>query len=272
MSCCAATELCLILLAWQTDPHWRLVLAANRDERHDRASAPVDWWPGQAGLFAGRDLVAGGTWLGITRAGRFAALTNYRDLRRTAHAGASRGMLVRDFLLGRQHPLEHLAAIDAQRQQWPPFNLLVGDTDTLVCLSTEARSASPRLQVLGAGIHGISNHLLNTPWPKVRLGREAMRTVLASDSACPDEALFQVLASRSVAADPELPDTGLPLERERATSAAMIVDPVYGTRCASVLLVDHQGRWRMQERSFAPNGQLTGIRHGHSGEATAPPA
>ncbi|MDE3011451.1 MAG: NRDE family protein [Pseudomonadota bacterium] len=258
--------MCLILLAWKAHPRWRLLLAANRDERHDRASSAAGWWPDLPTAFGGRDLVAGGSWLGVTRAGRFAAITNHRDLRRPARQAESRGALVRDFLAGTATPAAWLAKVESERQRWLPFNLLVGDGDTLACLSTEAPDGA-RVQLLHSGLHGISNHLLDTPWPKVRRGTAALQAVLASDAADPFPPLLAALADRRVAADHELPDTGLPLERERQISAAMIVDPVYGTRCATVLALDHGGAWRCLERSFDPSGALSGEACAGSGSA-----
>lgn len=260
--------MCLILLAWQAHPRWRLLVAANRDERHDRASSPAQWWDDRPGLFAGRDLVAGGSWLGITRSGRFAALTNHRDLRRPQRSAESRGALVREFLDGTMAPLDYLAEVERERHRWLPFNLLVGDGTMLANLSTEAAQGQ-RMQHLAPGLHGISNSILEAPWPKVRKGLAALAAVVAAPAAAdPAPALFQALADRSVAPDDELPDTGLPLERERAISAAMIIDPVYGTRCATVLAMAHDGSWRCQERSFDAAGATTGIRSASHGMVT----
>lgn len=258
--------MCLILLAWKAHPRWRLLLAANRDERHDRASAVAGWWPDLPTAFGGRDLEAGGSWLGITRSGRFAAITNHRDLRRPPRHAESRGTLVRDFLAGTAAPATWLAAVESERERWLPFNLLVGDGHTLACLSTEA-PAGARVQLLQDGLHGVSNHLLDTPWPKVRRGTAAMQAVLASDAADPFPPLLAALADRRVAADHELPDTGLPLERERLISAAMIVDPVYGTRCATVLALGHDGAWQCIERRFDPSGAVTGEARAATGAA-----
>ena len=249
--------MCLILLAWQADPRYRLVVAANRDEVHSRPSAGADWWPDVPGLFAGRDRVGGGTWLGMTRDGRFAALTNHRDRRRPPGGQESRGALVREFLAGDLAPLEYLEKVEAQRSRWPAFNLLVGTSDTLACLATEAPDGA-RIQCVAPGMHGLSNALFDTPWPKVRRGMAALDSALLAPD--PGPALFDALADRSEAVDAELPDTGLPRDRERAVSAAMIVDPVYGTRCSTVLLVDRSGGWSFVERSFTPAGKLDGVR------------
>ena len=249
--------MCLILFAWQHHPRYRLVLAANRDERHDRATDAAQWWPDAPDLFAGRDQVAGGTWLGITRQGRIAALTNHRDLRRAPRQAESRGHLVRDFLLGEDNAPAFLERVATEQQRWLPFNLLVGDGDTLACFGSEA-AAGEQVQTVTPGLHGLSNHLLDTPWPKVRWGRAALAGALEAPDAELEAALFGLLADRSTASGQELPDTGLPIDRERAISAPMIIDPIYGTRCATVLLVEHDGRLQLRERSFDPSGRVTG--------------
>jgi uncharacterized protein with NRDE domain len=246
---------CLILLAWQADSRYRLVLAANRDELHLRPSLPAHWWADHPGLFGGRDREAGGTWFGIARAGRFAALTNFRDLRRAPRPAESRGRLVSEYLAGNAGAAAHLTTIASQSGRWLPFNLLAGDRDALACLGSE----DGQVRMVTPGIHGISNHLLDSPWPKVSRGCAGLAERLDSTrDAGLTEALFGLLADRSTAPDAELPDTGLPLARERAVSAAMIVDPVYGTRCATVLLIEHDGRWTCSERSFDAAGRATG--------------
>ncbi len=251
--------MCLILLAWQAHPVYRLVLAANRDERHARPSLPADWWPQAPDVGGGRDLAGGGTWLGITRQGRFAALTNHRNLRLDAPSGESRGGLVADFLTSQQAALPYVQQVSAQRTRWAPFNLLASSGDQLIAYGS-AGTAPP--QVLRDGVHGLSNHLPDTPWPKVVRGSAALHRAL--DQATTEDALctglFALLDDRQVAADADLPDTGLPLPRERALSAAMIVDPDYGTRCATVLLWRHDGTWMLQERSFDCAGTPTIMR------------
>jgi uncharacterized protein with NRDE domain len=259
--------MCLILFAWQAHPRYRLVLAANRDELHARPSAPAGWWEDVPGVFGGRDRVAGGTWLGITRAGRFAALTNVRDLRRPAPAGptASRGRLVRDFLAGTAAPLDYLTGLAGQVGRWLPYNLLVGAGGQLDCMG----SLDARVQPLAAGVHGLSNHLIDTPWPKVEQGRARLEGLLAErDQEALEASLFALLGERVIAPDEHLPDTGVGLARERALSANMIVDPVYGTRCASVLLWGHDGQWTCRERSFDAGGNITREQQGSS--ATCP--
>lgn len=255
--------MCLILVAWQAHARWPLVVAANRDERHDRPTDAAGWWPDATQLCAGRDGTAGGTWLGMTADGRFAALTNHRDLRRSLPASApSRGALVRDFLLGTQSAGAYLADVATRAGAYAPFNLLAGDHATLACLSSTAPPGQA-LQVLGPGVYGLSNAVLDTPWPKVVAGRTALATALAT---VPDEdpeplemALFTLLADRRTAPPDQLPDTGLAPARERALSASMIIDPDYGTRCATVVLRDSTGAWTLTERSFDPSGRLAGL-------------
>lgn len=234
--------MCLILFAWQAHARYPLVVAANRDEFYARPAARLAEWSDQPGLYAGRDLQAGGTWLGMTRDGRFAALTNYRDPQRVRTERPSRGALVSDFLRAQLRPAEYCAELAVRAGDYNGFNLLVGDRDELWCFSNFGDGAMP----VKPGIHGLSNHLLDTPWPKVQRGRARFTELLAADE--PDErALFALLGERRVAADAELPATGVSLEWERALSPLFITMPEYGTRCSTVLLRDRGGDSRLIE-------------------------
>ncbi|SOD02209.1 Uncharacterized conserved protein, contains NRDE domain [bacterium JGI 053] len=253
--------MCLILLAWETHPRWRLVVAANRDEFHARPTAPADWWGPQApDLLAGRDLQAGGTWLGVTRTGRFAAVTNIREPQ-GQHAGApSRGHLPGNFLLSRAPSLGYLAGLMPQAMAFNGFNLLAMDGVTLAYYSN--RQAAMR--TLPPGVYGVSNHLLDTPWPKVVRGKDDLRAALALDDGDALEArLFESLARRDPAPDAELPKTGVAEELERALSSAFIATPEYGTRSSTVLLMGRDGEARMTERTTALSGAdgFTEVRH-----------
>jgi uncharacterized protein with NRDE domain len=242
--------MCLILFALNAHPDYPLLVAANRDEFHGRPTAPLHRWPGAAGLCAGRDLEAGGTWLGISRSGRFAAVTNYREF--APRDGArSRGELCTDWLLGDAPPEAHMDSI--VRGDYAPFNLLISAwPGPLHWLS----GRSGRRVALHDGVHGLSNGDLDAPWPKVRRGREALAAVAAAGA---DEAdLFDLLGDHSPAADGELPDTGIGIERERLLAPAFIVTPGYGTRCSTLLLIDRRGRVRIVERRFGPDGTVTG--------------
>ena len=228
--------MCLIALAYKAHPRYPLVLAANRDEFHERPTTPAQWWDGAPHLLAGRDLRAGGTWMGITRAGRFAALTNHRDLRRPLKQGPSRGLLVRDALEG---------ALDvAGTAAYEGFNLLHGTVDALRYHNNVQPADAP----LAPGVHGLSNAFLDTPWPTVQRARAGMEQLLdAADTALID-GLFALLRDEVPAPDAQLPGTGLPRELERAVSPIFIRTNGYGTRCSTVLLVDTEGQVYFDER------------------------
>ena len=237
--------MCLILFAWKMDQNFPLVLAANRDEFYERPSAPADFWDDAPDLLAGRDLRDGGTWLGITREGRVAALTNYRDPASLKIGAPSRGMLVSDYLRGRENPGAYLGRIAPEADRFNGFNLLVGDTDELFCFSN--RGARERLQ---PGIYGLSNHLLDTTWPKVAQGKRVLKALLQAEKGVPPEALFALLADRTRSPDDRLPDTGVGLEWERILSPLFIESPAYGTRSSTVLLIDRNESVTFIERVF----------------------
>jgi uncharacterized protein with NRDE domain len=240
---------CLILLAHRAHPRYRLIVAANRDEWFRRPSAPAAFWPDAPGLLAGRDLEQGGTWLGLTRDGRFSALTNYRDPRTKRDGAPSRGALVRDFLAGDEAPLAYAERLLGHAVRYNGFNLLAGHGEDLACVSTRDGRALP----VPPGVHGLSNGLLNEPWPKVRRGREGLAAIIAR--AFDAEALFGLLRDEQLAPDADLPATGVPPEWERLLSAMHIRAQDYGTRCATVLLVGRDGEVDFRERTFDPDGR-----------------
>lgn len=237
--------MCLILFAWKVHPNFPLVFAANRDEFHERPSAPADFWDDEPDLLAGRDLRDGGTWLGITRRGRVAAITNYRDPASLKIGAPSRGMLVSDYLRGREEPEAYLGRIMPGADRFNGFNLLVGDPDELFCFSN--RGAREHLK---PGIYGLSNHLLDTSWPKVAQGKRALEALLQGEKDLTPEALFALLADRTRAPDDRLPDTGIGLEWERLLSPIFIENPAYGTRSSTVLLIDRNAGVTFIERVF----------------------
>lgn len=242
--------MCLIIFAWQAHPRYRLVLAANRDEFRDRPAARADFWPETPGLLAGRDLKGGGTWLGVTREGRLAAVTNYRDPRSYREGAPSRGHLVTEFLRGDLSPATFLDGLRHGGEGYNGFNLLAGDREELWYYSN--RGGAPA--EVAPGIHGLSNHLLDTPWPKVERGREALARLLAGGREPATEELFALLADRAQAPDQFLPDTGVGIERERLLSPLFIDAPGYGTRSSTLLLVGHDGAVTFIERSFDSPG------------------
>lgn len=237
--------MCLILFAWKVHQNFPLIFLANRDEFYERPTAPAAFWEDAPGLLAGRDLREGGTWLGVTRRGRLAALTNYRDPATLKDIAPSRGRLVSDFLRGRRAPEAYLRRLSPRAARYNGFSLLVGNPDELHYFSN--RGAQTRLL---PGIHGISNHLLDTPWPKVERGKQALRDLLQREKAPSPEALLALLADRSRPPDEALPVTGVGLEWERVLSPLFIASQAYGTRSSTVLLIDHRGHVTFIERVF----------------------
>jgi len=246
--------MCLLLIAWRSHPRYRLVLAGNRDEFHDRPAAPLNWWADDPRLLAGRDLKAGGTWLGVARSGRFAVVTNYRDLQAPVEGAPSRGVLVPRFLTGATSPKEFLDDLRGAAMRYSGFNLLVGGSRALYYFSNRGPK-NPT--ALAPGIYGLSNHLLDTPWPKLTRTRARFTEALATPELVLEE-LFAVLADRTAAPSDGLPSTGLPSDWERVVSAPFIVNERYGTRCSSVLLVERNGRTMLHERRFDPSGVQSG--------------
>jgi uncharacterized protein with NRDE domain len=245
--------MCLAVLAQDAHPRFAVVLAANRDEHHARPSRPASWW--DEGWLAGRDLEAGGTWLGVTRTGRYALVTNIREPDKRAPGAPSRGHLVTSVLAAAAPPTEAVAAIVADAAAYNGFNLIAGDT-TSACWGCNRPPAS---RALANGVHGISNAVLDATWPKVARTKAALAAWCAHGSE-DLEALFAVLAERTRAPDAELPSTGVPLEWEQLLSSPFIAGEAYGygTRCSTVIAIGRDGRTRFIERTFDPTGRQTG--------------
>jgi uncharacterized protein with NRDE domain len=247
--------MCLLVFAWNLHSRYRLVVAANRDEFHDRPAAPLAWWQDVPGVLAGRDLRGGGTWMGVSRTGRFGVLTNYRDLEPPPAPDApSRGELVTRFLAGSTAAQDWLDALRPGAARYAGFNLLVGMHDGLHYFSNRNGGVP---QPLSPGLYGLSNHLLDSPWPKLLRARERLRDLVTTDRVNPDS-LFALLADRTPADPAAMPATGLPPDWERALSAPFVVHGRYGTRCSTVLLVERDGRTTMLERRFDAAGNQTG--------------
>lgn len=242
--------MCLIALALEAHPAYRLVIAANRDEFYARPTAPAEWWADAPDVLAGRDLREGGTWMGVTRAGRVAAVTNHRDPGFAQIANApSRGALVADFLRGSADAVGYAHDLARRAAAYNGFNLLVGDEGGLFYVSNR----TPGVRRLEPGVYGLSNALLDTPWPKVARAKAAMADALAAaEGEGWDARLWEALADRVIAADDALPDTGVGAERERMLSAPFIRTDVYGTRASTVLTIARDGEVRFVERSIAP--------------------
>ena len=239
--------MCLVFLNHDQHPRYRLVMAANRDEFYDRPTAPAHFWKESPRLLAGKDLKNGGTWMGITRSGRFAALTNFRDPASVRSDAPSRGALVSDFLSDTVSPERYLNRIRRDAPGYNGFNLLTGDASGIWYY--ENRTGT--LEHLQAGVYGLSNRFLDTPWPKVEKGKRAFRSLCASESIDP-EALFHLLADAQQAPDGDLPDTGVGLKWERMLLSRFITGAIYGTRSSGILLMDRNGETMFAERTWVP--------------------
>lgn len=237
--------MCLILCAYKSHPRYHLVVAANRDEFLARPTAGADWWDDASDILGGRDLEQMGTWLGCTRGGRFAAVTNYREPGSERRDAPSRGGLVREFLESDGGVEEFLSRIRAEGGEYNGYNLLFGADGSLGYHSNRGDGGKP----LESGIYGISNHLLDTPWPKVRRGKARFTNILSRHrDRLPADELFEMLGDRTRAPDDELPDTGLGIELERMVSPIFTVGKEYGTRCSTVFAIDHEGSAYFEER------------------------
>ncbi|HVN46380.1 MAG TPA: NRDE family protein [Steroidobacteraceae bacterium] len=255
--------MCLLVLAWRYHARYRLVLAANRDEFHDRDAAPLARWPAPADIIAGRDLRSGGTWLGIDRRRRFGVVTNYRELQPPLPAAPSRGALIPAYLAGcsaeaaaAAGPAEFFAGLEEPARRYSGFNLLLGAADSLWYGSN--RSA-PFARALPPGLYGLANESLDTPWPKLERVRAGLQMWLHGGAAAGTEGLFALLADRTEAQLAQDTSTGgLPRAWARALSAPFVLHPQYGTRCSTVLLIESGGGVHMIERRFDRAGQVSG--------------
>ena len=244
--------MCLVLIAWRGAAKYPCVIAANRDELHSRAALAAHWWQSRPPILAGQDLSAGGTWLGMTHTGRFAALTNFRDPEQRRAGTPSRGTLVASILMSSDsvdRSLVHLRDVSAS---YNGFSLLFSDGERLAIYES-ARGGG---RVLGPGIYGLSNHLLDTPWPKVQTAKSRLSSALAD--AADTAALLALLRDEAPARDEQLPRTGVSLEWERLLSSAFVRAPDYGTRCSTVLRIDERRRACFDEWTWDAAGEAAG--------------
>jgi len=239
--------MCLILFSF--DPHSErpLTILANRDEFYGRNANQAGFWSDKPEILAGRDLVAGGTWLGINTSGRFAAVTNFREPSRFIPDARSRGELPTDFLSSSESILEYLSRVQEHSTEYNGFNLLVYDSQEMGYYSNRS---GERPRTLETGVYGLSNGLLDTPWPKVTKGKQALSSAITAGVT--EEQLLDILADDHVAADADLPDTGVGIEKERMLSALCIVSPEYGTRCSTLVRFSSDGGISLTEKTIVP--------------------
>jgi uncharacterized protein with NRDE domain len=243
--------MCLIVLSLRQHPIYKLILAANRDEFYARKTAPASFWPDHNNILGGRDLEVMrpdgtcGTWMGMTTSGKIAMVTNYRDFKNLKTIAPSRGHLVTDFLIGDVDAESYLKEIEPTKNNYNGFNLILGDVDSLFYLSNYKEG----IDHLAGGLHGLSNHLLESPWPKVLLAKSKIEPILKKSAIDPKE-LFEIMRDESRAADDTLPHTGIGLERERALSSMFIKTDGYGSRCSTVVMVTKTGGVSFIERTY----------------------
>ena len=249
--------MCLIAFAWNAHPDYRLIVGANRDEWHDRPAAPAAWWADFPQILAGRDLKAGGTWMGMTRTGRFGAVTNFRDPSDKSSTARSRGELVTAFLSGDATPSAFLLETKQHAHAYNGFNLVVGDRLSLAYFSSRDRA----IQILEPGVYALSNHTLNEPWPKVTAAKSAMEALLQMKMSeeARRMAIYKLLSDDQRAPDSTLPVTGVGIEWEQVLSPALIVTEKYGTRASTILSVANDGRTSFEEHIRAPDGSVSHV-------------
>ena len=239
--------MCLIFIGLKNHPRYKLIVAANRDEFYDRPTASASFWEDHPEILAGRDLEAKGTWLGVTKGGRICMVTNFRDPKNIHARAPSRGKLVTDFLLDDTTGEKYLEKLAPHAKKYNGFSLIAGTMDSLYYFS----NYKDGIILLNSGLFGLSNHLLETPWPKVETGKSRIQELLKSPVIRVED-LYNVLSDESISQDEQLPDTGVGLERERALSAAFIRSPGYGTRSSTVIMVDYNNQVSFNERVFNP--------------------
>lgn len=237
--------MCLILFGIDASPDFPFILAANRDEFYARPTRPMEFWTEHQDILAGKDLEAGGTWFGVSARGRFAALTNYRDLSTVKPQGPSRGKIIPEFLAYQGSVRAYLKQLDKTAESYSGFNLLAGEAGQVYCYSNINKETTS----IGTGIHGLSNRFLDTPWPKVTRGRERLATLI-NKNLLDDETMFDMLADTTRPNDAHLPDTGVGIQWERILSPLFIQSPTYGTRSSTLMRINRAGEIKITERTW----------------------
>ncbi len=245
--------MCLIVFCWHAHPEYRLVLAANRDEYHARPARDAHWWPDLQHVLAGRDLQAGGSWLAVSRKGRFATVTNYREMQRSTGRLRSRGEIVSKFIGSDASPRDFVSSIDGAK--YAGYSLLAADRRQMVYWSNRGQEPS----VLDPGVYGLSNADLDEAWPKVLRSRDTLKRLI-DDGTADETSLMRLLADRTPAPVDEIDSSQLPFPLARALSAPFIVSGEYGTRCSTTLLWSYDDNVEFCERNFDSSGELAGTR------------
>lgn len=240
--------MCLVVFANKVHKDYKFIFAANRDEFYNRPTEQAEFWDDYPDLLAGKDLQAGGTWMGITNHGRFAAITNFRDLKTLKENAPSRGKLTLDFLVNEIDPEEYYINLKSTLNNYNGFNLILGNVDELYYFSNK----NDGLKKLRPGIYGLSNALLDTPWPKVEKSKQYLKKIIGQEEIHPWEVL-NILSDTSLAKDEELPDTGVGFELERMLSPVFTEMEKYGTRCSTVVMVDKDNNVKFVEKSYFAN-------------------
>lgn len=242
--------MCLIVFSYKQHSDYDLIFAANRDENYSRSTRAAQFWDDYPDILAGKDLKAGGTWMGITKQGTFAALTNYRDPDIVKENPPSRGHLVLDYLKKEGDPVNYLEEMAKKSGQYLGFSILAGSMDKLGFYSNQQN----KIQLLEEGLYGLSNYLLDSPWPKVQRAKTQINKIIQEDIIS-EEALFEILADEREAPEEQLPDTGIPKDIEKKVSPIFIKSENYGTRCSTILLIGKDGQVTFSERRFKPRTQ-----------------
>lgn len=244
--------MCLILFSYKNHPRYKLILASNRDEFYDRPTRQLELWDDDRSsetILAGQDEKDKGTWLGITPSGKFSGITNFRSMKSIKHQAPSRGLLVSNYLSGKDSPKEYLETVMESGPVYNGFNLLAGDVHSMYYYSNMKRD----ILEIEPGVYGLSNAFLNTPWPKIRKGKAEFDKILKDDDELDEKRIFSLLADKNFPPLNELPDTGVGPEWERILSPLFIESDVYGTRTSTIITIEHSSEIKVVEKTFLRN-------------------
>lgn len=251
--------MCLINFHLNEHPNYKLIVVANRDESYARPTAPANFWKDHPDILAGRDLLGMGTWLGVTKQGRFAALTNFRDFNQQPNVDTkiTRGEIVKSYLESDLSPQSYLEKIHQHKDHYEGFNVIVGNINQLFYYN----NIEMKIKEVHNGTHGLSNHMLNTPWPKVTKSKQKFEEYIMDHRVIGANDLLDIFSDNEFAADDMLPNTGVGLDLERQLSPLFIKTPNYGTRCSTVLFIDHDNYLTLVERTYQNGNFVRDSRH-----------